>query len=96
MIPCLAIPRPHWVKNTATAEFWGKKKHLIRSAAPTRWMIFAPTFGHVHHDTTSGSNDLEYYGHHIPWVGSVILRIAQQAKAHPHIIRALKTVHPRL
>jgi hypothetical protein len=28
---------------------------------------------------------LEYYGHHIPWAGSVILRIGQQAKTHPHI-----------
>ena len=26
-------------------------------------------------------------GHRIPWVGSIILRIAQQAKAHPHLTR---------
>ena len=81
-------------QDTGTAEFWGKNKYFI-SSAPTKWMTFAPTFGHVHHETIHGANDLEYYGHHIPWAGSVILRIGQQAKAHPHITSVLKTVHPR-
>jgi hypothetical protein len=81
-------------QDTGTAEFWGKNKYFIGSA-PTKWMTFAPTFGHVHHETTQGANDLEYYGQHIPWAGSVIQRIGQQAKAHPHITRALKTLHPR-
>jgi hypothetical protein len=81
-------------QDTGTAEFWGKNKYFIDSA-PTKWMTVAPTFGHVHHETIHGVNDLEYYGHHIPWAGSVILRIGQQAKAHPHITCVLKTVHPR-
>ena len=81
-------------QDTGTAEFWGKNKYFIGSA-PTKWMTFAPTFGHVHHETIHGTNALEYYGRHIPWAGSVILRIGQQAKAHPHITRVLKTVHPR-
>jgi hypothetical protein len=81
-------------QDTGTTEFWGKNKYFIGSA-PTKWMTFAPTFGHVHHETTQGANDLEYYGQHIPWAGSVIQRIGQQAKAHPHITRALKTLHPR-
>jgi hypothetical protein len=81
-------------QDTGTAEFWGKNKYSIGSA-PTKWMTFAPTFGHVHHETRHGANDLEYYGRHIPWAGSVILRIGQQAKAHPHITSVLKTVHPR-
>jgi len=80
--------------DTGTAEFWGKNKYFIGSA-PTKWMTFAPTFGQSHYGTIHGANDLEYYGHHIPWAGSVILRIGQQAKAHPHITRALKTLHPR-
>jgi len=45
--------------HTGTAEFWGKNKYFIGSA-PTKWMTFAPTFGHVHHETTQGANDLEY------------------------------------
>ena len=81
-------------QDTGTAEFWGKNKYLI-SRAPTKWMTLAPTFGHVHHETIHGANDLEYYGHHVPWAGSVILRIGHQAKAHPHITSVLKTVHPR-
>ena len=80
--------------DTGTAEFWGNNKYFIGSAPP-KWMTFAPTFGHVHHETTQGANDLEYYGHHIPWAGSVIQRIGQQAKAHPHVTRLLKTLHPR-
>jgi hypothetical protein len=81
-------------QDRATAEFWGKNKGFIGSA-PTKWMTFAPPFGHIHHETIRGANDLEYYGHHLPWAGSVILRIGQQAKAHPHITSVLKTVHPQ-
>ena len=81
-------------QDTGTAEFWGKNKQFVGSA-PTKWMTFAPTFGHVHHETIHGANDLAYYGHHIPWAGSAILRIGQQAKAHPHITSVLKTVHPQ-
>jgi hypothetical protein len=81
-------------QDTGTAEFWGKNKYFIGSA-PTRWMTFAPASGRVHHATIRGANDLEYYGHHIPWAGSVILRIGQQAKAHRHITSVLKMVRPR-
>jgi hypothetical protein len=81
-------------QDAGTAEFWGKNECLIGSA-PTHWMPFVPSFGPVHHETIHGANDLEYYGHHIPWAGPVILRIGQQAKAHPHITRALKVVRPR-
>jgi hypothetical protein len=79
--------------DTGTAAFWGKNKYFIRNAPPL-WM-FAPTFGHVHHETTHGVDELEYYGRHIPWAGSVILRIGQQAKAHPHITTVLKSLHPK-
>jgi hypothetical protein len=81
-------------QDRETAEFWGRNKYFIGSA-PTMWMTFAPTFGQVHHETILGTNDLEYYGHHTPWAGSVILRIGQQARAHPHITSVLRTIHPR-
>jgi hypothetical protein len=81
-------------QDKGMAEFWGKNKYFIGCAA-TKWMKFAPTFGHVNYETIRGANDLVYYGRHIPWAGSVILRIGQQAKAHPHITRLVKTVHPR-
>ena len=81
-------------QDGGTAEFWGKNKYFIGSA-PTKWMTFAPTFGQVHYETIHGANNLEYYGHHIPWAGSVILRIGQQAKAHPHITTVIRSVHPK-
>jgi hypothetical protein len=81
-------------EDTGVPEIWSKNKYFIGSA-PTKWMTFAPTFGHVHHETIDGANDFEYYGHRVPWAGSVMLRIGQQAKAHPHITSVLKTVHPR-
>jgi len=81
-------------QDTGTAQFWAKNKYFIGSA-PTKWSTFAPTFGLVHHEAIHGVDELEYYGHHIPWAGSVILRIGQQAKAHPHITTVLKSVHPK-
>jgi hypothetical protein len=81
-------------QDAETAEFCGKNKSFIDSA-PTEGMTFAPTFGHVYRDTIHGAHDLEYYGHRIPWASSVILRIGQQAKAHPHITSVLKAVHPQ-
>jgi hypothetical protein len=80
--------------DTGTAESWSKNKYFIGSAPP-KWLTFAPTFGHVHHETTHGRNDVEYFGHHIPWAGPTILRIGQQAKAHPHVTTVLKSVHPK-
>jgi hypothetical protein len=81
-------------QDARRAKFWGKDSYFIGST-PTKWMMFAPTYGHVPHDTIHGANDFGYYGRHIPWAGSVVLRIGQQAKAHPHITTVLKTVHPR-
>jgi hypothetical protein len=81
-------------QHTGTAEFWCKTKYFMGSV-PTKWMTFARTLGHVPHETIHGADDFEYYGHHVPWAGSVMLRIGQQARAHPHITSVLKTVHPR-
>ncbi|HEX4920247.1 MAG TPA: hypothetical protein VFV92_05850 [Candidatus Bathyarchaeia archaeon] len=81
-------------QDKGTAEFWSKNKYFMGSS-PTKWMTFAPTFGHLHHETIHDANDFEYYGHHIPWAGSVILQISKQARAHPHIASVLKAVHPR-
>src|ERR1017187_614179 len=64
-------------------------------SAPMKWMTFAPTFGQVRHETIHSANGLESSGHHTPWAGSVILRVSQQVKAHPHITRALQVVQPR-
>ena len=80
---------------TRTAELWGKEKYLVGSA-PSKWLTFAPTWGSLPHETTYRVENLDHFGHHIPWVGSIILRIAQQAKAHPHLKRLLTVLKPRL
>jgi hypothetical protein len=78
-----------------TAELWGKEKYLI-GTAPSKGWTFAPTYGKVPHETTWRVGNLEHYAHRIPWAGSIILRIGQQAKAHPHAIRVLTVLKPRL
>jgi hypothetical protein len=78
-----------------TAELWGKEKYLIGSA-PSKWPTFAPTYGKVPHETAYSVENLEHLGQHIPWVGSIILRIGQQATAHPHVTRVLTVLKPRL
>jgi len=69
---------------TRTTELWGKENYLI-----------APTYGKVPPETTFRVGNLERYAHRIPWAGSVILRIGQQVKAHPHIRRVLAVLKPR-
>jgi hypothetical protein len=78
---------------TRTAELWGKEKYSIGRAP--KWPKFAPTHVDVLHETTYRVGDLEHYGSNIPWAGSIILRICQQANAHPHVMRLLKVLKPR-
>src|SRR6266576_4266292 len=78
---------------TASYKAAFRQKQSSTSFAPTK--MFAPTFGLAHYEAIDGANDLEAYGRRIPWAGSVIVRISQQAKTHPHITRALKVVQPR-
>lgn len=42
------------------------------------------------------ADDLEFYCRHIPWAGSIILRIDKQANAHPRVTRILKILKPRI
>jgi hypothetical protein len=79
-------------QDIRTTEFWGKDRYC---STPTKWMTVAPAYDQVHHETIHGANDLEYYGHHIPWAGSIVQRIGQQAKAHPHITSVVKMVQPQ-
>ena len=76
-------------------ELRGKEKYFISSAS-SKWLTFAPTYGNVPHATIFGVDGLDHFGRHIPWVGSIILRMAQQAKAHPHVTRLLMVLKPRL
>jgi hypothetical protein len=78
---------------TGTAALLGKANFI--GSAPSKWLTFSPTYGKLHYRTIHRADDLEYYGHHTPLAGSIILRIRQQAKAHPHAARALSYLKPQ-
>jgi hypothetical protein len=86
---------------TRTAErwskLWDKEKYLVGNA-PSKWRTFsfALTNSEIPRETTCCVGDLEHYGRRIPWAGSIILRILQQAKAHPHVTRVLTVLKPQL
>lgn len=79
---------------TGTAELWGKEKSFV-GRAPSKWLTFAPTYCNLPHETTYRFENLEHYGQRIPWAGSIILQVGQQTKAHPHLTRVVKLLHPR-
>ena len=62
----------------------------------TRTFSFALTYGKIPHETPCCVGNLEHYGHSIPWAGPIILRIVQQAKAHPHVTHVLTVLKPEL
>jgi hypothetical protein len=79
---------------TRAAKSWGKENHFIGNA-PSKWLTFAPTYGRVPRETTYSVENLEHLANNIPWVGPIVLRIGQQAKAHPQVTRLLKVIKPR-
>jgi hypothetical protein len=62
----------------------------------SKWRTFAPTYGKVPHETTIRIGNPEHFGLRIPWADSIIMRMGQQAKTHPHIARVLTVLKPRL
>jgi len=40
-------------------------------------------------------NDPQFYTRHIPGVGSIVDRIFQESKAHPHLTRVIKMIQPK-
>ncbi len=84
---------------TRTAEqpgkLWGKEGYFV-GGAPSKWRRFASTYGKIPRETICCVGNLEHYAHGIPWAGSIILRIVQQAKAHPHVTRVITVLKPQL
>jgi len=75
-----------------TAELQGTTKYFTGSAS-SQWLTSA--YGKVHYPTIQPADYLQYYGRHVPWAGSTILRVSQLAKAHPHVTNVLKLVKPK-
>ena len=72
-------------------ELAEKPNYLIDNA-PKRWL--ADVTGDEGHQTFS-SLDLKYLAGRTPFIGPTILRLAQQADAHPRITRLLMTLDPQ-
>jgi len=92
---CYRLPINTDVAQSRTTELWGKEKYAI-GTAPSKVWTFALSYGKAPYETTWRVGNLDHYVHRIPWAGSIILRISQQAKAHPQVIRVLKVLKPRL
>jgi hypothetical protein len=92
---CYRLPINTNVAQSRTTELWGKEKYVI-GESPSKGWTFALGYGKAPYETTWRVGNLDHYVHRIPWAGSIILRIGQQAKAHPHVIRLLTVLKPRL
>ena len=82
-------------QNQSQTESWMRFFPPDNTGDYGRPLTFASTYGNVHHETLNTADELEYYGYHIPWAGSLIVRICQQAKVQPHVTRVLKVLRPR-
>ena len=81
------------LSQAARTALRDQEKHPISSVP--RWLTFAPINGKVHHETIYSIDQPEYYAQHIPWAGSLIVRICQQAEVHPRVTRVLKVFRPQ-
>jgi hypothetical protein len=69
-----------------------KKRNYLMDTAPKPWL--ADVTAHEDNEASS-SRDLKYYAGRTPLIGPAILRIAQQADAHPRVTRLLLTLDPQ-
>lgn len=77
---------------TGTPEVLGEANYFTGSAS-SQWLARAS--GSVRHSTTQPTDLLQYYGRHVPGAIPTILRVSQQAKAHPHVTGVLKLFTPQ-
>ena len=75
---------------TGAVELLGKPEYFNRITS-SQW---AAANGRLHYSTIKPADRLLYYSHHIPGATSSILRVSQQARAHPHVTSALKLFTP--
>ena len=73
-----------------TGELPGAAKHFAGRASG-QWLT--PTGGKIHHPTIQAVDPLQYV-QRISWANAVVLRVSQQAKAHPHVANLVKILQP--
>ena len=65
------------------------------AARRKRNVTFEPGYLRLSNQTINRAGDADSDGGNIPFAGPVILRVAQQAEAHPRITRFLKILRPQ-
>lgn len=68
-----------------------------RSSADTKMdgisLMFAPA--RMPPKAIHGADDWQYYGHHIPVAGPLVLRVGEEAQAHPRVVAVFKMIQPQ-
>ena len=87
---------PHTIRdeNTKMANLFWQDEHLVLGARAGR-LTFVPSYGHLQPSTTHSHDNWQYFGYHIPVAGSVVLRVAQEAQAHPRVVSIFKIIQPQ-
>jgi hypothetical protein len=58
-------------------------------------LMFAPVYGRIQPKTIHSVDDWQYYGHHIPVAGPLVLRVGEEAQAHPRVVAVFKMIQPQ-
>ena len=78
---------------TGTAESQSSGNYFI-GGTPNKAFAFEPAYLKPSNPTINGASDMDDYGR-LPFVGPIVLRVAQQAEVHPRITRVLMTLRPQ-
>jgi hypothetical protein len=62
--------------------------------APPEWFTNAVPHNAAPYRMPGPGGDLQYYGHHIPLAGRIILGVGKQAKFHPRVTRVIGLISP--
>ncbi len=79
---------------TGTAESQSSGNNLT-GGTPDNSFTFEPGYLKLSNQTIIRAGDTDSDGGNIPFAGPIILRVAQQAEAHPRITRVLKILQPQ-
>jgi hypothetical protein len=76
------------------AELLHPNEHLALIAR-MGGMTFTPSYSNLEPRTAHSLDEWEYYGHHIPVAGPIVLRVGQEAQAHPRVVSVFKVIQPQ-
>ena len=74
------------LQPTAEAQYF-------TGSASSQWLT--SVYGKISYPRVQRA-DHQFYGHHIPWAGSIIPRVSKQAQAHPRVTNIIKLLEPML